>query len=135
MAASDWPAIFANDLASEFEGVPVYSNVDPTREYNGGKSIEFNVQSFETTPLLSGGFYYDFQLVAACRAKTFEEAAELVDELREALGPEFASLIQSGALYAAFITSHEVTPDARGLIEGESFYGLLYFNLTEKEGL
>lgn len=131
---TNWPEKFANDLASEFEGVPVYSNVDPTRDYNGGKTIEFNVQGFETTPTLSGAFYYDFQLVAACRAPSFDEAAELAEELRAKLEPLFATYVQSGEAVAAFVTEREVTADARGLIEGESFYGLLSFQLTEKEG-
>ena len=71
---TNWPEKIASDLANAFDGVPVYSNVDPNREYNGGKSIEFNVQRLQTVPTLSGAVFYDFQLVGACRAPNFDEA-------------------------------------------------------------
>lgn len=132
---TNWPEQLATDVATYFDDVPVYSNVDPTREYNGGKTIEFNVQGFETTPLLSGGVYYDFQLVAACRAPSYSEAAELVEDLRDKLGSIIATYVQTNAIEAGLFTSQEVTADARGLIEGESFYGLLNFTISEKEGL
>ena len=109
---TNWPEKIASDLADAFDGVPVYSNVDPNREYNGGKTIEFNVQRLQTVPTLSGAVFYDFQIVGACRAPNFDEANAL----------------------ASLITSQEITADARGLIEGESFYGLLNFTITTKEG-
>ena len=131
---TNWPERIASDLANAFDGVPVYSNVDPNREYNGGKSIEFNVQRLQTVPTLSGAVFYDFQLVGACRASTFDEANALVEELRENLVPLLLSYETSGDALASLITSQEITADARGLIEGESFYGLLNFTITTKEG-
>lgn len=131
---TNWPERIASDLATAFDGVPVYSNVDPNREYNGGKTIEFNVQRLQTVPTLSGAAFYDFQLVGACRASTFDEANALIEELRENLVPLLLSYETSGDALASLITSQEITADARGLIEGESFYGLLNFTITTKEG-
>lgn len=131
---TNWPERIASDLATAFDGVPVYSNVDPNREYNGGKTIEFNVQRLQTVPTLSGATFYDFQLVGACRASTFVEANALVEELREELVPLLLSYETNGDALASLITSQEITADARGLIEGESFYGLLNFTITTKEG-
>lgn len=129
---TNWPERIASDLATAFDGVPVYSNVDPTREYNGGKSIEFNVQQLTTVPTLSGAIFYDFQMIAACRAPSFAEANALAEALRETL----ASLLRvylSEKLLESFVLSYtEIQADARGLIEGESFYGLLNFTITEK---
>lgn len=129
---TNWPERIASDLATAFDGVPVYSNVDPNREYNGGKTVEFNVQRLETTPTLSGAIFYDFQLVGACRAPSYAEALTLAEALHETL----ASLLRvylSESLLETFVLSYtEIQADARGLIEGESFYGLLYFTITEK---
>ena len=131
---TNWPEKIASDLATAFDDVLVYSNVDPNREYNGGKTVEFNVQRLQTVPTLSGAVFYDFQLVGACRAPNFDEANALVEELRENLVPLLLSYETSGDALASLITSQEITADARGLIEGESFYGLLNFKITEKEG-
>ena len=130
---TNWPERIASDLANAFDGVPVYSNVDPNREYNGGKTVEFNVQRLQTVPTLSGAVFYDFQLVGACRASNFDEANALVEELRENLVPLLLSYETSGDALASLITSQEITADARGLIEGESFYGLLNFTIQEIE--
>lgn len=132
---TNWPERLANDLASAFDGVPVYSNVDPNRVYEGGKTVEFNVQRLQTVPTLSGAVFYDFQLIGACRAPNFDEANALVKELRKKLVPLLLSYETSGDALASLITSQEITADARGIIEGESFYGLLNFTITTKEGL
>ena len=132
---TNWPERLANDLASAFDGVPVYSNVDPNRVYEGGKTVEFNVQRLQTVPTLSGAVFYDFQLIGACRAPNFDEANALAEELREKLIPLLLSYESSGDALASLITSQEITADARGIIEGESFYGLLNFTITTKEGL
>ena len=131
---TNWAEKIASDLATAFDGVPVYGNVDPNREYNGGKTVEFNVQRLQTVPTLSGAVFYDFQLVGAFRAPNFDEANALVEELRENLVPLLLSYETSGDALASLITSQEITADARGLIEGESFYGLLNFTITTKEG-
>ena len=130
---TNWPERIASDLANAFDGVPVYSNVDPNREYNGGKTIEFNVQRLQSVPTLSGAIFYDFDLIAACRAPNFDDANALVEELHAALDPLLRSYVETLGV-VAFITAHEIQADARGLIEGESFYGLLNFKITEKEG-
>lgn len=130
---TNWPEKIASDLATAFDGVPVYSNVDPNREYNGGKTIEFNVQRLETTPTLSGVIFYDFELIAACRAPSFSEANALVEELHAELDPLLRSYVETLGV-VAYIAAHEITADARGLLEGESFYGLLRFRITEKQG-
>ena len=130
---TNWPEKIASDLATAFDGVPVYSNVDPNREYSGGKTIEFNVQRLTTVPTLSGAIFYDFDLIAACRAPSYDEANALVEELHAELDPLLRSYVETLGV-VAFITAHEIQADARGLIEGESFYGLLIFKITEKEG-
>ena len=130
---TNWPEQLATDIASVFDGVAVYSNVDPSREWTGAKTIEFNVNGFERTPLLSGGAYLDFQIVAACRAKTFEDANDLAESLAEEVEKRIAAYKTGGSLFDGVITSTEITADARGLIEGESFYGLVNALFIEKE--
>ena len=130
---TNWPEKIASDLASAFDGVPVYSNVDPNREYDGGKTIELNVQEQTTTATITGAIVYDFQLVAACRASSYSDALELIGDLREDLKPLLTGYVSGGDASAFFISSQEITADARGLIEGESFYGLLNFTIQETE--
>lgn len=129
----NWPEKLANDLSNSFECVDVYSNVDPNREYNGGKTIEFNVQRLDTLPTITSAILYDFQLLAACRAPSYSEALALVNAAREELKPLLDGYVDSGDAVSTFISTQEVTPDARGLIEGESFYGLLNFAIQEIE--
>mgnify|MGYP007115416063 CR=1 FL=1 len=130
---TNWPEILANAIATDFDDVPVFSNVDPTREYNGGKTIEFNVQNVKTVPVINGSVYYDFQMIAACRAPSYNQALALLITLRELLQPLFRQYITEKSIVSAFFQTVEVQADARGLVEGESFYGLLNFTITENE--
>lgn len=130
---TNWPDILANDLATEFEGVQVYSNVDPSREWTGTPTIEFNVNAVDRVPLISGGAFVDYQIVAACRAKTFDEADDLAERLAAAVDEKIPEYIDAGTLYDGVVTGTEIAPDVRGLIEGESFYGVASVTFTEKE--
>ena len=130
---TNWAEKIANDLAETILDVPVYSNVDPNREYSGGETIEFNVQSVEAIPTIKSEIYYNFQLVAATRAPSFSEAIELLNELHDPLQNLLDGYVASGDAAAAFISSKEMSADVRGLIEGESFYGILNFSIQEKE--
>lgn len=128
---TNWPEKLANDLSDVIPDVPIYSNVDPNRDYMGGKTVEFNVQKLENAPLLSGGVFKIYSIVAACRDLTYGKADELLNQIRGALEPILQGYTRDELAMNAFVSTSEITPDARGIIEGESFYGLLNIVITE----
>jgi hypothetical protein len=130
---TNWPEKVATDLATTFENVPVYSNVDPNREYSGGKTIELNVQNVESIATISGAIEYVYQLVAACRAPSYTDALDLVKAVADELDLLFSSYVRNGDAVDAYRGLVEVTADSRGLVDGESFYGLLNFAIQEIE--
>ena len=128
---TNWPEKLANDLSDVISDVPIYSNVDPNRAYVGGETVEFNVQKLENIPLLSGGVFKIYSIVAACRALTFGKADELLNRIRDTIVPILQGYTQNELATNAFASTSEITPDVRGIIEGESFYGLLNIVITE----
>jgi hypothetical protein len=130
---TNWAQAIAADLSAVVENVAIYSNVDPTREFNGATSIEVNVNSVERVPLISGGAFVDYNVVIACRALTFDAAAALAVDVKDKVATIIDALVADNSIVSGVLTSLEVTPDLRGITEGESFYGVINLTLTEKE--
>ena len=130
---TNWAQAIAADLSAVVENIAIYSNVDPTREFNGATSIEVNVNSVERVPLISGGSFVDYNVVIACRALTFDAAAALAVDVKDKVATIIDALVADNSIVSGVLTSLEVTPDLRGITEGESFYGVINLTLTEKE--
>lgn len=130
---TNWAQAIAADLSAVVENVAIYSNVDPTREFNGATSIEVNVNSVERVPLISGGAFVDYNVVVACRALTFDDAAALAVDVKDKVAAIIDALVADNSIISGVLTSLEVQPDLRGITEGESFYGVINLTLTEKE--
>lgn len=130
---TNWAQAIAADLSAVVENVAIYSNVDPTREFNGATSIEVNVNSVERVPLISGGAFVDYNVVIACRALTFDDAAALAVDVKDKVATIIDALVADNSIISGVLTSLEVQPDLRGITEGESFYGVINLTLAEKE--
>lgn len=131
---TNWAQVIAADLAATVSGVAIYSNVDPAREFTGATTVEINVNSVERVPLISGGAFADYNVVIACRALTFADADALMIEIKDTVETLIDSYIANLQIIDGILTGQDVTPDLRGITEGESFYGVLNLTLTEKEG-
>ena len=130
---TNWAQAIAADLSAVVENVAIYSNVDPAREFTGATSIEVNVNSVERVPLISGGAFVDYNVVIACRALTFDDAAALAVDVKDKVATIIDALVADKSIISGVLTSLEVTPDLRGITEGESFYGVINLTLSEKE--
>ena len=130
---TNWAQVLATDLATRFEGFDVFSNVDPAREWVGKTTIEVNVNAIERVNLISAGAFVDNQIVVACRALTYDVAAALTVELKDAIAELITSYKLANTINDGVITGSEVTPDIRGITEGASFYGVVNLTITTKE--
>ena len=130
---TNWAQVLATDLAARFEGVDVFSNIDPAREWVGKTTIEVNVNAIERVNLISASAFVDNQIVVACRALTYDVAAALTVELKDAIAELITSYKLANTINDGVITGSEVTPDIRGITEGASFYGVVNLTLTIKE--
>ena len=130
---TNWAQVLATDLAARFERVDVFSNVDPAREWVGKTTIEVNVNAIERVNLITAGAFVDNQIVVACRALTYDVAAALTVELKDAIAELITSYKLANTINDGVITGSDVTPDIRGITEGASFYGVVNLTLTIKE--
>lgn len=120
---------FANAARDVFSDCVVYSNVDPSREWNGAPTLEFNEpEDPQTRGLLSGGAMTTRGIYMIARAATPGAAEALSARLRAFA----ASVASSASVYSWSIEDAGTAADARGIVEGESFYGYLKINLTER---
>ena len=129
----NFPERLTTDLASSLDGVSVYSNVDPTREWNGAKTVEINTNSTQRTPLITSGFYVDYNVVIACRAGTYDDANTLANTIMGALLSVLTTYKSTNVVLDWVFTSQDVQPDVLGINEGASFYGLINITLTTRE--
>lgn len=129
----NFPERLATDLSSSLEGIDVYSNVDPTREWNGAATVEINTNSTERTPLITSGFYVNHNVVIACRAGTYDEANTLAETTKDALFTILTTYKTTNVVLDWVFTAQDVQPDVLGINEGASFYGLINITLTTRE--
>ncbi len=129
----NWAETIAEDLRGVVTDADVYSNVDPTREWNGRRTVEVNINSVTRIPLISGGAYLDHNIVVACRGLTYDAAAGLASEIRQDLYYMLDGYVAARKALDATIKGVEVSPDVRGIVEGASFYGVINLVIVTKE--
>ena len=113
----------------------VYSNVDPAREWNGAATVEFNEPNDpQTRTFLSGGSEVTRDVYAIARAATQSEADSLKTVLRDICESAASRLLSENKIYAWAVDETGTTADARGIVEGESFYGYVRLILIERNG-
>lgn len=110
--------------------VPVYSNVDPDRDYQGGLVIEISEGEATTTSFLSGRSIIERQLVVGCRAERAETALECAGNVRRILYDVLNVLEDENVASFAF-DELDVAPDELGDTTGQSFAGYVKFRITE----
>lgn len=114
--------------------VSVYSNVDPSREWNGATSIEFNEP--DEPKIISSVFGYEYatrSVYAIVRSASTTEAESMANELAEICATIASALLELEQIYAWSIDESGTTADARGIVEGESFYGYVKISITERK--
>ena len=124
---------FADLARDAFPECAVYSNVDPTREWNGTPTLEFNEPDEPTTRGFLSGFALTTRtLYMIARAATTTGAEELASRLYDFAVSRASALQANGAVHAWSIANAGTSSDVRGIVEGESFYGYLEITLTER---
>lgn len=120
-------------LEEYFPDVPVYSEIDPNREWNGSAMIEIGEPDDpEFLTFLDGTMQTTRTLYATVRAATQGEAATAADTLETNLKTALESEETQGNIYTWAVDAKDVTPDARGVVSGESFYGYIEFTVIER---
>jgi hypothetical protein len=129
---ANWCEYFAERARSAFSDLTVYSNVDPTREWNGAATLEFNEPDEPTTRvLLSGVAQTDRTIFAIVRAVSTADVETFSARVRDFCVATCDALQKSGDVYAWSIDGAAVVADSRGIVEGESFYGYVEITITE----
>lgn len=129
----NWAERLADDLRGVVTNADVYSNVDPTREWGGRRTVEVNVNSVTCIPLMRGGAYLDHNIVIACRALTYDAAAGLASEIWQNLDDILDGYVATRKALDAMSKGVEISPDVRGIVEGASFYGVINIVIVTKE--
>lgn len=131
---ANWCEYFAERARSEFSDLTVYSNVDPTREWNGATTLEFNEPDEPTTrTFLAGSALVSRNVYMIVRAATTSDLDELTTRLYDFAIEQAAALQASGTVHSWSIENSGSTPDSRGIVEGESFYGYVEITLVERK--
>lgn len=127
---------FADAARTAFSGLDIYSNVDPTREWNGTATLEFNEPDEPTTrTLLSGAALTDRTIYAVVRAASPSNVETLAARVRDFCVATCDALSREDEVFAWSIGGTGVSADARGIVEGESFYGYVELTISEKTAL
>lgn len=113
-------------------GVEVYSNLDPSREWTGTPMIELSTRDIAQRNFLSGDYQTTHALSALMRCESETVAAATISELVAVVDKSLTSLRQRDQIDGYTLEQSGVTPDARGVVSGESFYGYVDFTITEK---
>ena len=134
---ANWTAYFAARLEAlfSFYNTPVYSNIDPDRDYAGGRTVEVQEnQKPEVTTFISGRCVVTRYFIIACRAPSQYEAFDMARAARSLIYDVLRIFEDDGVLSGAVIEDYGTEPDERGVVTGESFYGYVSFRFTEDGG-
>lgn len=124
--------LFGDYIAAKLPALKVFGNVDPTREWQGVPTVEFNQNKQTTKTFLSGATLTNYEVTAACRCATDQEAAELASSVKCLLFSFLSMLLNDNRIYSYAFDEKGITADARGLAEGLSFYGFVDFTFNVK---
>lgn len=132
LTLNNWCEILAGQIRYWSHGVAVYSNLDPSREWAGAPMIELSTREISQQNFLSGDYQTTHALSALMRCESESVASATVDELVTIIDKSLEALRSRGQIAGFTLEQSGVTPDARGVVSGESFYGYVDFTLTEK---
>ena len=122
----NWCKELAEEAIAPSVEYPTYSYCNPEREYNGETLIEVNENDYRVRTLISGSEYREYDLVISVRTQTYDDADALIQTVME-LVSEYLKTEGAGYVW----NEEGVTADARGIVEGESFYGYAEFTVNE----
>lgn len=127
----NYPEILAARFKKLFPKTAVYSNVDPAREWQGTTTIEFTETDATRERYISGASRRVVSLSAAIRAENQREAANVGVALKTLLICTLSDWSGGGYIRSYSIEDEGTTPDARGVVLGESFYWYIDFKIEE----
>lgn len=124
---------FADAARTAFSGLEIYSNVDPSREWNGTATLEFNEPDEpKTRTLISGAAIAERTIYAIVRAASLDDLETWTASLLDFCVASCETLQSQGSVYSWAIDGSGTTADVRGIVEGESFYGYVELTLIER---
>lgn len=128
------PEYYAAYIRDNVTFANVYSNIDPTRNWNGETIVEIGEPDEATfVPFISGDYLIKHTIVATCRAQTRDVAGRNMQGVKSLLVNLNELLLKNNEIEAWSIENEGATPDIRGIVAGDSFYGYLEFSITEKK--
>lgn len=128
------PDFFAAYIKDNVADANVFSNIDPTRNWNGESIVEIGEpEEAKFTTFLDGEYIVEHKIVATCRAETRDAAQRYLQGVKNLIVNINDKLLKNNDIYAWSFESEGATPDIRGIIAGESFYCYLEFSIMEKK--
>ena len=131
MMNRNWCEWIADALQPFAGSAALYSNVDPDREFQGGVMLEVMEGESETTSFISGKSIIERSFTVACRAETYETAAEIAENVQRILSAALFTSFHDGEIERYYFEERDAAPDELGLNSGQSFAGYVKFKLTE----
>lgn len=129
----EWLKERATEIVAPTSTDQIYSNIDPSRNFNGRWSLEFAEREIQTINYITGATRARRRLTAAVRAASDVQAAALAEDFR----PFLLEILSQGKADGRFsdyaIEQEEIGADARGLSIGESFYAFIDFVIVENK--
>lgn len=122
----------AETLSARAPGIAIYSNVDPTREWNGIKTVEFMETDAETTKFISGDARRRRNIAMAVRSESEEESEQLGQWLKSIFFDALDEILINGDFLSWSYVDEGTAPDSRGVATGESFYWYMNVEITEQ---
>lgn len=130
MSWTNFIELFGEYIAAKLPLIKVYGNVDPAREWGGQSTVEFALNKQTTRTLLSGATLTLFDVTAACRCGTDRDALALAASVKALLYDFLTILANDDTIWSFAFDDFGITADARGLVEGLSFYGFVDFSFN-----
>lgn len=134
----DWCGFFQS-LTQEYADATsadpwrVFSDADPTRVWNGERTIEFARRGSATTPYISGDYSQATQLSVFTRCQTELEAEAAARAVfARVVGVALDVLLKTEKISGYKIDRLGVFADERGASVGESFSGFADFTIYEE---
>lgn len=132
---TDWTIALADYCRERLppELIEVYSDYNPSREWDGLPSLEFSVRDVKQTNFITGGYVREIALSALTRGLDERQAeTTIIWALNMAIKQALNEWQNNNTIQGWTLKEIATSPDARGLATGESFYGYVDFTIYEK---
>lgn len=132
---TDWTIALADYCRERLppEVIEVYSDYNPSREWDGSPTLEFSVRNIQQTNFITGGFVREITLSAVTRSLDERQAeTTIIWALNTALKQALNEWQSANTIQGWTLIEIATSPDARGLATGESFYGYVDFIIYER---